>query len=300
MDQSTLALSKSEKRLLEALEGLVDRWGEINATMVELGQITGYGRTALSKAAGSLQAAGLIRIVRTKRNFGKLYKNRYFLLQSEKRTSTADYSDLDSQLDITTVTTKVINTSYLLCAKAQEEGDMVNKWEDDEGLGGFGLLEGELPAAQKPKPVSKRDPKTRHQRPKAEWTTWDVSSEFAYQLYQNVRGIPGLVNISKLAPVLGKYRKDHGTTALYELEVLEMLVGDERNLVKVKKEPHNAWKLFLRMMATHGNQATEQIIAETETAIREEFLFASDGKRFDNSMPGRVALENHEQKLRRA
>jgi hypothetical protein len=32
---------------------------------------------------------------------------------------------------------------------------------------------------------------------------------------------------------------------------------------------------------------------------RVEFLYASDGEQFDNSMPGRLALERYEESLRR-
>ena len=105
-----------------------------------------------------------------------------------------------------------------------------------------------------------------------------------------------MINISKLAPVIGKYRKQYGTTALYELRVLDILLNDARKLDLVKKEPHNAWKMYLRMLATEGPKIVNDSHQEEE---REEFLFASDGRKFDNSIPGRLALKEHEEELRR-
>jgi predicted transcriptional regulator len=285
-----LSLAPTELRVLLAMRVLADPDGvTVEAGMDDIGDYTGYGRTTISKAVASLELAGLIQVTRTKRNYGKLYFNKYKLLPcSPVRTSTADTSSNDN---LTTVTTKELNTSYLISAEAQKDEDgVVNKWKDDDGVGGFGLLDSDKPASSD----VKKTPKTRHSRPKAEWTSSDVASEFAYQLYQRVRGVPGLINISKLAPVLGKYRKDYGTTALYELQVLDKLLGDNRLLAEVKKAPHNAWKLFLRMLATEGGSAT--IEAPTEDIV--EQLVASDGRKFDNSVPGRLALDRYEKKLK--
>lgn len=180
----------------------------------------------------------------------------------------------------------------------------MNRWsDDDDDLGGFGLLEGEVPAAQRARPVSKRDPKTRNQRPQHEWTPNDTAAEFASQLYSRIRGIPGLLNVRRLAPILGKYRKDHGTTPLIEIEVMDMLLGDARRLADVKKDPANAWKIYLRMLATHGKKAQDNLEVDEPALDNEpavEYIVASDGRKFDNSMPGRAALERYEEKLRRA
>lgn len=181
---------------------------------------------------------------------------------------------------------------------------MVNRWsDDDDSIGGFGLLEGEVPASQKKPAPSKRDARTRHQRPQQEWTPSDVAAEFSSQLYDRIRGIPGLINISKLAPILGKRRKDHGTNALIELEVLNMLMGDERRLADVKKEPHNAWRMYLKLLSTHGKQAIDNLGFDEEPGVdtveASEYVYATDGKKFDNSMPGRKAMELYEEKLRR-
>ncbi len=175
----------------------------------------------------------------------------------------------------------------------------MNKWDEDDNIGGFGLLDGEVPAAQRPKPVSKRDPKTRNLRPQHEWTPNDVASEFASQLYGKIRGIPGLVNISRLAPILGKYRKERGLTAQVELEVLELLMTDEGRLREIKRDPANAWKIFLRMLATNGQKALENLgldDASLDSTDNPGYIYSKDGRKFQNTMPGRAALERYEEK----
>jgi hypothetical protein len=199
------------------------------------------------------------------------------------------------------VTTVEEDTSYLLDGSAVK-GKKLNRWtDDDDSIGGFGLLDGEVPSAQKSKPVSKADPKTRHNRPQHEWTANDVASEFASRLYSKVRGIPGLVNINRLAPIIGKYRKDRGTTALYELEVMDMLMVDEARLRQVKQDPANAWKIYIRMLATHGQKALVNLgldEAALDTEDRDKYIYASDGRKFANSIVGRASLARHEEKIK--
>ena len=312
-----LSLSPAELRVFLALRHTADRWSESHVSMEELTDLTGYGRTSLSKAVQGLQDAGLISIKRTKRNLGYLHKNVYVLSdrtsldkgRSPQRTTTASNiaievvktTKLSKPVDIATVTTVEKDTSYLFNGSAVEKENM-NRWtDDDDNIGGFGLLDGETSSSQKPKPVSKRDSKTRHLRPQHEWTANDMASEFASRLYDKVRGIPGLVNIARLAPVLGKYRKERGTTALYELEVLDLMMMDEGRLRQVKQDPANAWKIYLRMLATHGQKAlTNMGVDDVSLDIEpmDKYVYASDGRKFDNSMPGRAALERHEIKIK--
>jgi DNA-binding Lrp family transcriptional regulator len=316
--------------LLAHLYRNVDRWGEVNLTSEELEQLTNTSRTTVWRDMTALEEAGLVDTYRTRRDFNKFSKNRYTLIapcfQPETEpcftpetsdlktvslcfppeTSTADY--VDSNKLLTKVTTLESNTSYLIYndasgvvlekKKPKREKKMVNKWQDDDDIGGFGLLDGEVPASQRQKPISKRDPKTRHNRPQHEWTSLDVASEFASRMYDKVRGIPGLVNVQKLAPILSKYRRDYGLTSVMELEVMDMLLGDDRKLVAVKKDPTNAYRIFLKMLSTHNQKAIANLgLNNLDEAPREQYVYASDGKKFDNSMPGRRAMKDYEQKL---
>lgn len=295
-------LTKAETIVLDALTKSANRWGESLLTMEELKQATGYGRTSLSLAVSGLSEHGVIKIIRTKRNLGKLYKNKYLLVD---RTSTASNND-SNYITTTTVTTKVINTSYLLWADAQEkEEEMVNRWsEDDDHVGGFGLLEGEVPSGLRSKPLSKRDPKTRHQRPHEEWTPADMASEFASRCYSRVRGIPGMVDTYALRGALAANRQKFGVSATVEYEILEKFFGDYRNISAIKNSPKAAHRMFLVAITNSVNTVVHDLaLAEPddddyEEISHTEYVYASDGKKFDNSVPGRLRLERYEAQLR--
>lgn len=317
-----LSLTPAELRLLLALRHLQNRWHEVNASMDELTTLTGYSRTTLWRAHAGLEAAGFIEATRTKRNFGFYAKNRYVLksgsvdetsLVSACSTDETSTDNIDIQIITTTSTfsnksIEAINTSCLLGAAGTEEGkkeNMVNRWsEDDDNVGGFGLLEGEVPSTQKQKPMSKRDPKTRHMRPQDEWTAADVASEFSFRVYSKIRGIPGLVNTASLRGALAGNRSKFGITAVIEMEVMERFFADERNLNTIRKFPTSAVGMFLRAITTNVQQVVEDLGMEDAPVVDEtpvaSYVYASDGKAFDNSMPGRKSLERYEEKLGRA
>lgn len=309
-----LSLSTTELRTFLALRHLSNPDGLVKATMDDLGEVTNYGRESLRIAMRGLESRGVIATHRTKRNLGRLYKNEYLLFPKnlasetpEKLASTAGTSNT-SKSD----STLVKNTTYSLESSALEneirkEVKVVNKWQDDDdSIGGWGLLDGDRTSANKTKPLSKRSPKNRHQRPQDEWTAADVASEFSKRLYEKITGVPAIVNTDRLRAVLATYRKRYGTTALTELEIMEMFFGDNRILYKVRKEPHNAWRVFLRMLTTRGQEALENLGMDEDTPDEldnekpSEYVYASDGKKFDNSMPGRKALERYEENLERA
>lgn len=324
-DKVLLSLPPAELRVFLALRSTVDRWSESHVSMEELTELTGYGRTSLSKAVQGLQNAGVISIKRTKRNYGRLAKNTYVLPRSVERTWDEEPGSLERTSDVLPcspertptagtiaievvkatklskpVTTVEKDTSYLFGGTAAEGGNM-NRWtDDDDSIGGFGLFEDEVPAAQKAKPVSKRDTKTRQLRPQQDWTAMDVAAEFSSRIYDKVRGIPGLVNVLDLGKALNRYRKEHNTTALYELEVLNLMMMDEGMLRQVKQAPANAYKMFLRMLATHGQKALTNLDLDyvaLDTEVSDKYVYASDGKKFDNSMPGRAARDRYETKI---
>jgi len=74
-------MTKLELAVLTAITNTADRWGESSVTMAELQEHTGYGRTSLSKAVNQLSLSGAVKVVRTKRNLGRLYKNKYLLVK---------------------------------------------------------------------------------------------------------------------------------------------------------------------------------------------------------------------------
>ena len=323
-----LSLSANEVRTLLALRHLSDRDGKIVATMEELGILTHYSRETLRVAVRGLEERGIIATRRTKRNLGKLYKNEYQLIQknlasdSEKPENLASPAEVFAQkflastagtddIGIPSTNSKsiVLNTTYLIPSEAREENfkevKLVNKWQDDgDDIVGFGLLEGEVQASLKPVPVSKRNPKTRWQRPQDDWTPADVATEFSYRMYQKINNAPAMINTAELRGALAAYRKRYNTNATIEMSVMEKFFGDTRIWSQAKKAPHFAHKIFLRLITTETANVMDELEMNDGSSVNSqeeyaEYVYASDGKKFDNSIPGRVDLREYEEELRR-
>ena len=324
-----LSLTASEARTLLALRHLSGKSGKVKATMEELGILTNYSRETLRVAIRGLEDRGIISTRRTKRNLGRLHTNEYELLPTnlasndENPVNLASPAELFSQkilastagTDSSMVTSKaksksiVLNTSYLIPSDARngktEEKKLVNKWQDDgDDIVGFGLLDGEVQASLKPVPVSKRNPKTRWQRPQDDWTPADVASEFSYRMYQKITNAPAMLNTAELRGALAAYRKRYNTNATIEMSVMEKFFGDSRIWGQAKKAPHFAHKIFLRLITTETANVIEEldmddVVTEVAKPARAQYVYASDGKKFDNSIPGRVRLAKYEEKLER-
>lgn len=309
-----LGLKPNEFYLLALLLRHADKSGLVELTMEQITDLTGFSRTTIWREMSGLESKGLVDTLRTKRNLGKFWKNKYQLLSpcfiSETKgvdivtnsvlpCSVDETSTADSNISTVIKTIKVKNTSYSLGAVApKKEVVVVSRWkDDDDDIGGVGLFESEMqPEAKK---VSKRDPKTRNQRPQEEWTAADVASEFAFRVYDKVRGIPGLVNTNALRGALAANRSRFEMNATLEMELLERFFGDERNLQAIKGSPKKAHGIFLNFITTNVSKVVEDLEMTAEDK-EEHYIYASDGKRFDKSMPGRRDLKEYEEKLRRA
>jgi hypothetical protein len=284
--------------------------------MDELAELTGYGRSAISRAVAGLADTQWIEVVRSKRNYGMLAKNKYRILgcpPSDTRLADGEPpcapGETSTRSHVTTKSTKSTNitksTSKLKSAvpsephsaEAQRESVVVNRWsEDEDDLPGFGLLDADVkPVVEK---VNRRDAKTRNLRPRDEWTANDVASEFASRVYEKVRGIPGLVNTRGLAGALATNRKRFGVTAAQEVAALEKFFADERNLATIKKFPKGAHGVFLNSITKFLAEGHEVVVSPVDSVAVEDYVYASDGKKFDNSMPGRAALKRYEDKLK--
>ena len=178
----------------------------------------------------------------------------------------------------------------------------MKNYDDGNELAGFGLIEPKDAPQQK---LSKRDPKTRGKRPEHEWTPMDVAAEFSFRVGRKYPLLPGTVNVRALSGALSKFRKQYGTTALVELELLRLFMADERNFKQIGDEAPNLYKLYLASFGKKMNQARENLglsrVAQEKTpTVKMAILTASDGREFQNSMSGRAQLERYEKKLRGA
>ena len=88
------------------------------------------------------------------------------------------------------------------------------------------------------------------------------------------------------------------TTALIELEILKMFMVDEKNFKDVGDEAPHLYKRYLGMFRTHMNKARENLgLVNPTEEVGDKFVYASDGREFDNTIVGRKALERYERKL---
>jgi hypothetical protein len=207
-------------------------------------------------------------------------------------------------MDVTSITNKALvikidkalDTTYLM----EGEKKVVNRWkDDDEDLAGVGLIEEKPVQAKK---ASKREPKTRHSRPIEDWTPADIATEFSYRVYQALPGIPGVINTRSLWGALAKNRKQFGVTAVLEYELMEKYFADARNLTSLQHAPAYAHAKFLTFITNNIQAVASDLGVEDlpeDIPMVEplnKYVYASDGRRFDNSMPGRLALKEHEKR----
>lgn len=172
---------------------------------------------------------------------------------------------------------------------------MVNRWASEDDEFGFGLLD----TPERKSVPSKRKPQTRFERPQAEWTAMDVASEFSSRLYENIKGIPGLVNTRSLGVMLAKNRKEFGLTASVELVLMEKFFADERNITSIRKFPKGSIGIFMNFITNNVAEVSTVTYEEVSTIADEQpALYASDGRKFAKTMTGRKALERYEEKLR--
>ena len=315
-------LSASEYRLLDVL-CLLSKDNVARVSMESLASHTQSSEESVRRSLRSLESKHLIATTRTKRNLGKLSYNEYTLIApshknvglSEPPHNLPAHKNVGSTADIDITISNDIEvnktTSYLVPKGTKRRRDfiLVNRWPDeDDAIAGFGLFDNEVASKSPSAKVSKRDPKTRSLRPQEEWTAADVASEFASRLYKAIPGVPNIVNTGNVRGALSKMRKQYDSNALIELEVMKMFFEDPWVQSQGRDKPAYLAGRFLKMFANNFDQALQNLglpprQGPSEKAVsstpRVQFLYASDGEQFDNSMPGRLALERYEESLRR-
>jgi hypothetical protein len=319
-------LSASEYRLLDILCSL-SKQSVCEATMAELSRFAQCSEESIRRALRGLEVAELVSVERTKRNFGKLYRNRYFLISPSHKNvdenpvihkneddvihknvgSTHDYSysnDINNNKEIKTTSLFMFEPEH----KKKVKEIVLRGWQDDDAeLAGFGLFDDEVPASKQPEKVSKRSSKTRSLRPQEDWTALDVAAEFASRVYAKLPGAMNVVNTVQLQKILSKNRKQFNLTPIIELEVMRLFFEDNWFRASARTFPHYVQGRFLKFFSSHLHVALSNLGLDSDLSLTEaqamsektpEFVYASDGTRFDNSMPGRYDLMEYEEKLR--
>ncbi|CAB4123896.1 hypothetical protein UFOVP45_52 [uncultured Caudovirales phage] len=326
-----LSLNVAELRTLLAMRHFSDAQGTVEASTDEVANLTGYSPATLRRALRGLESDGFVVTVRTKRNFGKYSYSKYTLvspplknerwadspaLKNERSTYDSNSSNSNNLNSYTSTNMYNYIDSHMVEKSEYKEVVLAQeRWkprgEDttgDDNIGGFGLFEDEKPAVQKKLlSTDKRDPKTRGRRPQEEWTAADVAVEFSHLLCKKYPYLPGTLQTSPLRGALAANRKKYGYTPLVELELLRLFIGDGRNHSDAETKPDMLYKRYLRMFQTHMDEALKNLgmpsrkeLANPELVHEKisEYLYASDGREFDNSIPGRRRLEQYEEKLR--
>lgn len=322
-----LSLTDSELRTVIALRTLCSPQGLVETTTEYLGELTGYSPATLRRAFRGLEERQLLTTVRTKRNLGKFSVNKYTLspsliserwqtkpsLMGERSTvSKGSYISNNNHianLDINNISRgKIRKSGKELIVSGNKRWQI--RGEDtsgDDEIGGFGLFENEQPATVKMKlSTDARDPKTRGRRPQENWTPSDVAAEFAYLVSRKYPYLPGLVQTKDLRGALAQNRKKYGITAVIEMEIIRMFLADSRMHTDAEKNPQYLHRRLLKMFNTHMDEALKNLGMPSRKQLangvfdneeRTEYIYASDGREFDNSIVGRKALTRYEERL---
>lgn len=326
-EHTLLSLTDSELRTTIALRTLATPQGLVEATTEQIGELTGYSAATLRRAFRGLEERGLLTTVRTKRNLGKFSVNKYTMSPALMGERWQPEPSLTSERSTVGKDSYISNNSYIAnldisnisrgnSSKSRKELKVSSnkrwypKGEDttgDDEIGGFGLFESEQPSTVKMKlSTDARDPKTRGRRPQENWTPSDVAAEFAYLVGRAHPYLPGLVRSAELRGALAANRKKYGITATIEMEMVRMFLADSRMHSDAEKNPQFLHGRFLKMFTTHMDEALSNlgmptrrqlahVVDETE---RTDYVYASDGREFDNSIVGRKAMQRYEEKLR--
>jgi hypothetical protein len=312
-------LTDYQFRLLATICHLAGSEGRLKASAAQLGIETGnVHEKTVRRGLIALEEAGFIKRTRTKRANG--YRGIDLLdITSPSGTQTPPNqgdANVHTSHDYRSRSKKTIKPLVPNSQDSNQLKDIRNtegvslkeirvpmrNYDDGNDLAGFGLVEPKDAPQQR---LSKRDPKTRGKRPEHEWTPMDVAAEFSFRVGRKYPLLPGTVNVRALSGALSKFRKQYGTTALIELELLRMFMADEYNFKSIGDEAPNLYKLYLASFGKKMNQARDNLgigrISEKKLSIdKMAILTASDGREFQNSMSGRAQLERYEKKIQGA
>ena len=308
-------LTDYQFRLLVFLCHFSASQGSLDLSIDQMRSGTGnVSEKTVRRALKALEDQGFLDRRRTKRANGYRGKDQYRLVYGTDVSSSLGDANVHTSHDYRSRSKKTIKPlvpnsqdSNQLKDIRNTEGVSLKKvvipmrnYDDGEELAGFGLVEPKDAPQQK---LSKRDPKTRGKRPEHEWTPMDVAAEFSFWVGRKYPLLPGTVNVRALSGALSKFRKQYGTTALIELELLRLFVADDRNFKQIGDEAPHLYKLYLASFGKKMNQARENLgLAKVaplkEPVVKIGTLAASDGREFQNSLSGRAQLERYEKRLR--
>jgi Fe2+ or Zn2+ uptake regulation protein len=310
-------LTDYQFRLLVFLCHFLASKGSLDVSIDQMRLGTGnVSEKTVRRALKALEDHGFLNRTRTKRANGYRGKDQYELVYGTEMSPSLGDANVHTSHDYRSHSKKTIKP---LVPNSQDSNQLkefrntegvslkevvipMRNYDDGDELAGFGLIESKDEPAKK---ISKRDPKTRGKRPEHEWTPMDIAAEFSFRVGRKYPLLPGTVNVRALSGALAKFRKQYGTTALIELELLRLFMADEYNFKSIGDEAPNLYKLYLASFGKKMNQARENLgigrVSEKKLPTdKMAILVASDGREFQNSMSGRAQLERYEKKIQGA
>lgn len=311
----TASLTDYQFRLLVVLCRFAGSKGRFKASIESLGRETDKkSDKTVRRALKALEQQGLIKTTQTRRANGfngllmiEIGDANYRAMEDSNYRASHDYVTNSPRSQSTNkplvpnsqISNKLKEFRNIKDVSLKEVKVPMKNYDNGDDLAGFGLIEPKDAPSQK---ISKRDPKTRGKRPEHEWTPMDVAAEFSFRVGRKYPLLPGTVNVKALSGALAKFRKQYGTTALIELELLRLFMADERNFKQIGDEAPNLYKLYLASFGKKMNQAREnlglgRIGKEKTPTVKMATITASDGREFQNSMSGRAQLERYEKKI---
>jgi len=328
-DLFTSVTKPSHFKVGAAFYTLADENGEVPPISTkELAAYSGVSESSLTRAFRELEEKGFLETIRTRKGFNKFYLNKYKVRLDEEQSvlpknelGTSEQVPDDIQecfssgiaVDVKLsdgVVTKDVFSSLTPERSTHEQlvqdiaGKPTNS-KDSEILrisssrkileeSPKSVLNSDAPKMSATLSVNPRDFRTRGRRPINEWTSWDVAAEFSDRLQRKLRGYPVVINKKKVEGALRSLRSSSGTTPKVEMMLMKMFFEDKSKWSLAKKEPHKVIGAYLNLFKTDLEGLKRRVEQEHVPSC----TYASDGREFDNSIPGRWRRDKYEEKLR--
>lgn len=318
--------SNAHFRVAVALYDLADSRGNIQTSTKALTEITGVSESTLTRAFRDLEQHGYLVTTRTRKGFNKFAFNEYRVLLGPKdepvesnwdllgapnpRTASLNVGVEDSNLPVFVSlkdeqSTAVPGNSETLTTSTNNQNKEILRISNQSVKKRKVKNSGTKQIFNTSKKNSKiwaftPDPKdfnTRALRPKGSWSNWDIAAEFADRLHARYPDRPALINKTRLAKALLPMRSPYNSTPELELALIDWFFDDNHKVGLAEREPEKVLGTFLNMFKTNMEKARSAVAYAARYADVPDWVYASDGKRFDNSMPGRFALKEYESEL---
>lgn len=320
-------------KVAAALYSLADVKGVVSISTKELAEFCSVSESTLTRAFRDLEQLGFLQTTRTRKGFNRFSFNTYklkltgvaeqsrpsatkLLWQGISQSNSAEIIEI-SAVPLLTLGDGAtpLDDSLSVCNERSTADQVVSMTSNSQvSYKGKEILRISIPSGQAPErlaPIRSEDKepqssgsqklsidprnfRTRGRRPVESWTTWDVAAEFADRLQSKFPTTPLLINKKQLAEALRPMRSRYGSTALAEMWLLDFYFMDNQRVHLAATAPSKVIGAYLNLFKTHLAKALEA----SQAPKHEEVVFASDGRAFDNSMPGRKSRERYEEKLK--